>query len=338
MRRAWLLLLAVALALLQLSCAVGGGAPQQPSMPAARAGLRPEHRLFYDALKDYGDWVLIEPYGYVFRPDVNTVAWRPFQQGFWVPSEIYGWVWISTEPFGWATYHYGTWLYDRFEGWVWIPGLEWGPAWVTWMESDDYVGWAPLMPEDTYSLVPGGAFSYVPIAQLPSTDVNTRIMHRPDFSDRHAAPVPVVNMAEVGGVRFDRGPRFDFIERHTGPLPRVKIEDLITGLPPGGRQRQAGAGAKDRGGPPESVETMRRAAEEATREARAQVEQGQSAPTRVPVVRPFRPGGEARPEAGEAKRSPGERKRGAPPRVPGGGKGAAADSAGPQGAPPDSTR
>ena len=35
---------------------------------AARAGLRPEYRVFYDALVDYGDWVLIEPYGWVFRP------------------------------------------------------------------------------------------------------------------------------------------------------------------------------------------------------------------------------------------------------------------------------
>ena len=40
------------------SCA--GGYVSTPSMPAARAALRPEYRLFYDALIDYGDWVLIE--------------------------------------------------------------------------------------------------------------------------------------------------------------------------------------------------------------------------------------------------------------------------------------
>ena len=53
--------------------------------------------------QDDGDWTLIEPYGYVFRPHVNFVAWSPYQYGFWAPSDVYGWVWISAEPFGWAT-------------------------------------------------------------------------------------------------------------------------------------------------------------------------------------------------------------------------------------------
>jgi len=45
--------------------------------------MRPEHRVFYDMLDGQGDWVLIEPYGYVFRPDVNFVAWRPYSNGYW---------------------------------------------------------------------------------------------------------------------------------------------------------------------------------------------------------------------------------------------------------------
>ena len=65
-------------ALLQLSCAAAGLQSVQPTMPAARAALLPEYRLFYDALVDYGDWVLIEPYGYVFRPNINFVAWSPY--------------------------------------------------------------------------------------------------------------------------------------------------------------------------------------------------------------------------------------------------------------------
>src|SRR5262245_33979582 len=54
--------LALCLAVSQLSCAVGGQlVPEQHSMPLARASLAPEYRIFYDTLVDYGDWVLIEP-------------------------------------------------------------------------------------------------------------------------------------------------------------------------------------------------------------------------------------------------------------------------------------
>src|SRR5262249_26137921 len=67
-------------ALSPLSGAAGGGmqAVSTP-MPAARAGLLPEYRIFYDALKDYGEWTLIEPYGYVFRPNVSFIGWSPYQ-------------------------------------------------------------------------------------------------------------------------------------------------------------------------------------------------------------------------------------------------------------------
>jgi len=102
--------------------------PQDP----ARIGLQPMYRPFFDELKDDGDWTLIEPYGWCFRPRVNFVAWRPYVDGWWEPSDYYGWVWTSTEPFGAITYHYGAWFYDEYQGWVWEPGLIWGPAWVAW--------------------------------------------------------------------------------------------------------------------------------------------------------------------------------------------------------------
>src|SRR5512138_3799115 len=83
-------------------CAVSGGpALTPPPQPAARIALRPEYRVFYDALSDYGDWVLIEPWGYVFRPRVDFGVWRPYTNGFWAASDVYGWVWVSSESFGW---------------------------------------------------------------------------------------------------------------------------------------------------------------------------------------------------------------------------------------------
>jgi hypothetical protein len=54
------------------SCAsTSGGEPNREPVenqaPYA-GGPPPEYRVFYDALVDYGDWILIEPYGWVFRP------------------------------------------------------------------------------------------------------------------------------------------------------------------------------------------------------------------------------------------------------------------------------
>src|SRR5262249_27796664 len=54
-----------------LGCASTGFTPVATPMPSARASLQPEYRMFYDALADYGDWKLIQPFGYVFRPRVS---------------------------------------------------------------------------------------------------------------------------------------------------------------------------------------------------------------------------------------------------------------------------
>jgi hypothetical protein len=103
--------------------------------------------FFYEALDPHGDWVEVDRYGYAFRPRASLDSrWRPYTDGGWVYTD-YGWTWRSNEPFGWATYHYGRWARLPRVGWVWIPGSEWGPAWVSWRRSDDYVGWAPLPPD-----------------------------------------------------------------------------------------------------------------------------------------------------------------------------------------------
>ena len=304
--RSWSILAFTLLALSQLSCATMGLTPVPDTMPAARAGLQPEYRVFYDALQDYGDWTLIEPFGYVFRPYGNVEGWRPYQCGYWAPSDTYGWVWISAEPFGWATYHYGEWLYDRYQGWVWIPGLDWAPAWVSWEETPDYVGWAPMFPPGASpDLIPGGEYLYVPTAQLPSPDLAGRVQTKGQIGELLGKPRPVWNPLEHGGVKFDAGPKFGEIERRTGPLPRVKIEDLAsdyapvtksgarpgrppstTPRPPSGQKpgvQPAPAGAFDGTA---AVEAMRRAAEEAAQSART-VTGGSAAPPHS--IRLFRP-------------------------------------------------
>jgi hypothetical protein len=291
---------AIAAALFALTlagCATSGFTPA-PSMPAARAGLRPEYRIFYDALNDYGDWTLIEPYGWVFHPrGVDYGSWRPYTNGFWAPSDSWGWVWISAEPFGWATYHYGSWLFDRYQGWVWVPGVEWAPAWVDWQLAGDYAGWAPLGPQGTPPLLSGtqGASPYVyaPLSSLTATDLNAHLASPAEAASiaREARPVETTVTRE--GVRTPFGPPFARVERAQGgmPLQRVSIQEML----PRGEAGKAAAEPAPASPPAPSsaadaaaarVEATRRAGEEAADRARAAIGKDVPPPARVPVVRP----------------------------------------------------
>lgn len=276
------------------SCAVGTATQGTParSMPAARAALAPEYRIFYDTLQDYGDWVLIEPYGYLFRPRVQFHTWRPFESGFWAPSDSYGWVWISSEPFGWATYHYGRWFFDDFRGWVWQPGAQWGPAWVSWRANDQYAGWSPLGPGGGFrplsANVPGGTYLYAPVDQLGSTDLQVSTAGELGTAVSDAAPVE--NIAEVEGVRVSLGPSIERVERLRGrPLPRVRIADLIGGDRDEGGAVRSEAAANVPAAPerPITLDETRRAGEEAARTARALRTSGGALPSRLPVVKAF---------------------------------------------------
>jgi hypothetical protein len=106
---------------------------------------------FRTALTPYGSWRTVPRWGEVWVPARTTRDWQPYTAGNWVYSEDYGWYWISNSEeaeWGWVTYHYGRWAFDDTSGWVWVPGDVWGPAWVDWRRGDQYVGWAPLPPDE----------------------------------------------------------------------------------------------------------------------------------------------------------------------------------------------
>lgn len=107
--------------------------------------------FFYDHLEPYGYWREVGEYGYCWQPADVDADWRPYSDGRWVYTDA-GWTWESHEPFGWAVYHYGRWANLDEIGWVWVPGTEWGPAWVSWRHSPQYVGWAPLPPEAVFRI------------------------------------------------------------------------------------------------------------------------------------------------------------------------------------------
>lgn len=250
-------------------------------MPAARAGLLPVYRIFYDALQDYGDWILIEPYGYLFRPRVTFPDWRPYDSGFWAPTDAYGWVWISNEPFGWATYHYGRWAYDEFQGWVWKPGVDWAPAWVGWRANDQYVGWAPLDPGGGTPQVPGGAYVFAPVNAMGSTDLAGQVKTQAELGSTVADARPVSETVVLDGVEVPAGPAVTKIEHVIGQrLPRARLEDLLSQKSP----NESGSGASAPS--PPTLDELRRAADQATREARTLIGRGGPVPVRVSLLRP----------------------------------------------------
>jgi hypothetical protein len=214
-----LLLALAALAFFSASCAVEGGSsatglptsngvPAASSAPAARLGLAPALRPLYDALEGEGDWVLVEPQGWVFRPRVNTVAWRPYQDGHWEPSYAFGWVWESHEPFGWITDHYGFWFYDDFQGWLWKPYGAWAPSWVAWVQVGNFVGWAPLPPTGVTPVEdpPGGVFTYVPQSSLAQPGASTSALHVRGVPDDGSPLLPIDRTSSYLGVYYNTGP------------------------------------------------------------------------------------------------------------------------------------
>ena len=159
-----------------LLLALAAGCVVAPATPAASSAVYADP--FEQPLAPYGEWIVIAPYGRVWRPLGVSPGWRPYLYGQWVWTDE-GWFWASDEPWGWATYHYGRWLLDPALGWIWVPAYEWAPAWVVWRSGGGYVGWAPLLPGievwwvDPYPLdaaywcfVPVNSFVGVPIDRV----------------------------------------------------------------------------------------------------------------------------------------------------------------------------
>ena len=286
------------------SCAVNGGVggteaqapPSRAPMLAARLGLAPSLRPFFDELQEYGDWVLVEPQGWVFRPRVNTVAWRPYQDGHWEPSYSFGWVWESNEPFGWITDHYGFWFHDDFQGWVWKPYGAWAPSWVAWVQVGNYVGWAPLAPEGTtsYEAVPGGVFTYVPTTALSQPTVGIHASYVNALPDDATEIQPIERIASYRGVHWNAGPDLGEV-LGTAASERLRLDEREGGgtvVPPPPRGVSTQPRALEL---PALEERTRRVWNEARREfaASRHPRPGSTPNTSAPSPRPVPP---ARPE------------------------------------------
>ena len=135
-------------------------APTIVPIPAPVPGQTDEVSTFDQPLAQYGAWSDDPTYGRVWQPEVavSDPNWRPYESnGHWTYTDR-GWYFESSDPWSWAAYHYGRWTQDSRRGWMWVPGSDWAPSWVSWRESNDCYGWAPLPPEAQYSARAGFSF------------------------------------------------------------------------------------------------------------------------------------------------------------------------------------
>ncbi len=234
------------------------------SVPVRRAQAEEvSFDVFYNNLADDGDWYNTPEYGYVWQPSIayKNDKWRPYTDGYWAQTDD-GWTWVSYENFGWATYHYGRWTRLKDVGWAWVPGYDWGPGWVSWRTSDEYVGWAPLPPKVERGVSEGRVVDRAPAEAIDyndvepedyGSDVDVQYDIGPQnycFVDTHNFGAPVlgevclppernfviientVNVTNIYRRRgpdrfvvFNHGPDYNFISAHSErPIQQLRID------------------------------------------------------------------------------------------------------------------
>jgi hypothetical protein len=213
----------------------GGRASSSTSTTQTSSGQPQSYDVFYQKLQTGGHWFSDPTYGYVWQPDVaSSREWRPYSDGRWAYTDR-GWTWVSNEDFGWATYHYGRWVHRSDSGWIWIPGDEWAPAWVSWRESDEYSGWAPLPPEvadDSDVPIGGWVDSYYDIGPEAYVFVRTTDLGRETYRDVAIQPAQnvqfftqtrnVTNVAFGGNGVVVNGPDYNRIASRA-KIPQYKL-------------------------------------------------------------------------------------------------------------------
>jgi uncharacterized protein DUF6600 len=208
----------------------------------------------FDApLSAHGAWIEVGSYGRCWRPAHVVVEWSPYCYGHWVWTDC-GWYWASDEPWGWACYHYGYWVYDPVHAWIWIPGIEWGPAWVSWRVGGGYIGWAPLAPAHVRVAAPH--FVFVDVHRFreplrPSTVIvnNTTIIHKTTVVNNIKRETRRLDGSGPQKVVVNEGPGVDVVQRATGKkVEMASIRETARQTPaPAGLRAAAGeSGRKER--------------------------------------------------------------------------------------------
>ena len=112
--------------------------------PAANSPLTEEWRQI---LQKSGSFITHARYGEVWKPSVTPESWHPYPACYWKFTKKFGWYFDDPTDWGQIVHHYGRWTNDAEHGWIWVPGAEFSPGWVVWRTSEQYIGWAPQMPD-----------------------------------------------------------------------------------------------------------------------------------------------------------------------------------------------
>jgi len=200
-------------------------APPPPPTPQVQEVT---YQSFYDELSPYGTWIDYPSYGYVWSPSVDA-SFQPYStNGHWVYSNE-GWIWASDYNWGWAAFHYGRWFYEDGYGWLWKPGSQWAPPWVTWGQSGNYYGWAPLPPQGEVNVTytpPAHTWVFVPREHINKPNVHDYVVNRSNNTTIIKNVTIINNVTNVTNkttvvnnvhntVIVNRGPRVTEVERVT---------------------------------------------------------------------------------------------------------------------------
>ncbi|MFM9163151.1 MAG: DUF6600 domain-containing protein [Methylocystis sp.] len=139
---------------------LSGGQQLQTALSQA-SGARPVELKAEDRaiLQQYGVFSQHAKYGEVWTPSTTPENWHPYMACNWVNTKQFGWYYDDKTPWGNIVHHYGRWMHDPQSGWVWIPGMEFSPGWVVWRTSPQWIGWAPIPPDQEVDTMQSDAFN-----------------------------------------------------------------------------------------------------------------------------------------------------------------------------------
>jgi hypothetical protein len=242
------------IALLVASAAVLGCAsrPARTTVVVSNTGVASVD-VFYSELEPYGEWVVVNQYGRVWRPSIVVVGagFRPYGPGgHWVYTD-YGWSFESDWGWGWATFHYGRWYLDPGYGWVWVPGTVWAPAWVAWRYGGGYAGWAPLPPVGSTIVIETyhPYWCFVETRYLVTPNVYHYAMPVQNYHVAFSATASVQQTMTHNGAHWNAGPPPGQVSKEIGqPIHQASLTPPPAGAPqahrivPGGGHPAAAPG------------------------------------------------------------------------------------------------
>lgn len=97
---------------------------QEASSTPATRGMPDSNNPAWSDLNANGSWYDVPGQGYIWSPyEASNPGWDPFGMGYWMWMPAYGYVWVSSEPWGYMPYQCGAWNYYMSFGWGWAPGM-----------------------------------------------------------------------------------------------------------------------------------------------------------------------------------------------------------------------